>query len=322
MDVMGECCQVGLITEGNADNRMMQFLSLHNYDEVYPQPHTITLNRLLSPEALRRLAWSVFFLDSMGDAGPHGVHTVTEDGYQIQLPCDETSFVRGLEVRTESLYRSGNIPCLSPTGQNLPNGSGLGISGHIIKTSAMRRRILHYKSRLQYLTATPQTMLDHLNTMENDLKVLVAELPSDLVYTEDNLCIHPERRTAFILLHALRHNCFIMLAETRLLVCGRDPVLHNMAYTWMRDRVKHAFPVSRIVADALRLGVVCDPFVGCLAYTAIEGESVCSSGLTYSTPFRQSETRPYRSYHRSKVRDYRQGDQTIIGSDTYFRSGR
>jgi hypothetical protein len=249
----------------------MQFLSLHNYDEVYPQPHAIALNRLLSPEALRRLAWSVFFLDTMGDAGRHGVHTVTEDGYQIQLPCDETSFVRGLEVKTESLHRDGTVPCLSPTG--LPNGNGLGVSGHIIKTAAMRRRILHYKSRLKYLTASPHAMLEHLNIIEADLKALMAELPSDLVYIEDNLYIHPERRTAFILLHALRHNCFIMVAETRLLVCGRDPALHNMAYTWMKDRVKHAFPVSRIVADAMRLGVVCDQFVGCLAYTAIEGES-------------------------------------------------
>lgn len=249
----------------------MQFLSLHNYDEVYPQPHSIQLNRLLSPEALRRLAWSVYFLDCMGDAGRHGVHTVTEEGYQIQLPCDETSFVRGIEVRTESLHRPGNLPCLSPTGQSPPEGVTLGVSGHIIKTSAFRRRILHYKSRIKYMTATAQMMLEHLQNVENELKVLMAELPADLVYIEDNLYIHPERRTAFVLLHALRHNCFIMLAETRLIVCSRDPNLHDLAYTWMRDRVRHAYPVSRIVADALRLGVVCDPFVGCLAYTGIEG---------------------------------------------------
>jgi hypothetical protein len=250
---------------------MMQFLSLHNYDEVYPQPHTITLNRLLSPEALRRLAWSVYFLDTIGDAGRHGVHTVTDDGYQIQLPCDETSFVRGIEVQTESLHRPGNIPNLSPTGRVPTAGAVLGVSAHIIKTAAFRRRILHYKFRIKYLTASAQTMLDTLNSMEHDLKTLMAELPADLVYIEDNLYIHPERRTAFVLLHALRHNCFIMLAETRLVACSRDPNLHDLAYNWMRDRVRHAFPVSRIVADALRLGVVCDPFVGCVAYTGIEG---------------------------------------------------
>lgn len=188
----------------------MQFLSLHNYDEVYPQPHSIILNRLLSPEALRRLAWSVYFLDTMGDAGRHGVHAVTDEGYQIQLPCDETSFVRGIEVKTESLHRSSDNPHLSSTAQAPSSGVSLGVSAHIIKTAAYRRRLLHYNSRLKYLSVTVHVMLDHLSIMEKDLKVLVAELPADLVYIEDNLYLHPERRTAFVLLHALRHNCFIM----------------------------------------------------------------------------------------------------------------
>jgi hypothetical protein len=117
-------------------------------------------------------------------------------------------------------------------------------------------------------------MLEHISAMEEDLQVLMAELPNDLIYVEDNLYVYPERRTAFILLHALRHNCFIMIAETRIIICGRDPSLHDLAYTWMRDRVKHAYPVSRILADALRLGVMCDPFVGCVAYTGIEGELI------------------------------------------------
>ena len=256
------------------DLRMMQFLSLHIYDEVYSQPHTIKLNNLLTPEALRRLAWAVFFLDSMGDAGRHGVHTVTEEAYHIQLPCDEEAFARGIEMRTECLKRPEDVSILSPTGQTPTHGPVLGVSAHIIKTAAFRRRICHYKSRIKYMTASADAMLTDLAGMEAELKLLMAELPSDLVYSDDNLYIHPERRTAFILLHALRHNCFIMLAESRLIACSRDPNLHESGYAWMRDRVRHAYPVASIISDALRLGIVCDPFIGALSYTAIEGEAI------------------------------------------------
>jgi hypothetical protein len=253
---------------------MMQFLSLHIYDEVYSQPHTISLNRLLSPEAMRRLAWAVFFMDAICDAGRHGVHTVTEEAYHIQLPCDETAFARGIEMRTESLKRPNDVEILSPNGQIPTSGHALGVSAHIIKTAVFRRRILHYKSRIKYMTTSSEAMLADLAAMEEDLKVLMAEIPLDLAYSDDNLYVNPERRTAFILLHALRHNCFIMLAETRLIVCSKDSALQERNAEWMRDRVRHAYPVAGIVSDALRLGIICDPWIGALAYTSIEGTSV------------------------------------------------
>ena len=248
----------------------MQFLSLHLYDEVYSGPHTISLNKLLSPEAMRRLAWAVFFMDAICDAGRHGVHTVTEEAYHIQLPCDETAFARGIEMRTESLRRPNDVEILSPNGQIPASGPALGVSAHIIKTAVFRRRILHYKSRIKYMTDSADAMLDSLTVMEGDLRILMAEIPPDLVYSEDNLYVNPERRTAFILLHALRHNCFIMLAETRLIICSKDSGLQDRNSAWMKDRVRHAYPVSSIVSDALRLGIVCDPWIGALAYTSIE----------------------------------------------------
>jgi len=247
-------------------------LSLHIYDEAYGQPHTTALNKLLSPEAMRRLAWAVFFMDAICDAGRHGVHTVTEEAYHIQLPCDETAFARGIEMRTESLKRPNDLEILSPTGQIASDLPVLGVSAHIIKTAVFRRRLLHFKSRIKYMTISADAMLQTLIPMESDLKALLAEIPPDLVYSEDNLYVHPERRTAYILLHALRHNCFIMLAETRIIICGKDSGLQDQNTIWMRDRVRHAYPVASIVSDALRLGIVCDPWVGALAYTCIEGE--------------------------------------------------
>lgn len=252
----------------------MQYLSLHLYDEVYSQPQTMRINKLLKPEALRRLAWAVLFLDTMADAGRHGVHTVSEETYHIQLPCDETAFARGIEMRTRCLSLPNEMSILSPTGQTARDGSsGLGISAHVIQTALYRRKICHYKSRIKYLTDSADEMLNTLTGMEVGLRALMAEIPPDLVYSTDNLYINPERRTAFILLHALRHNCFIMLAEARLIISSKEPSFHDKGYQWMRDRIKHAYPVASIVSDALRLGIVCDPWVGALAYTAIEGES-------------------------------------------------
>jgi len=273
----------------------MQFLSLHLYDEVYSQPHTISLNKLLSPEAMRRLAWAVFFMDAICDAGRHGVHTVTEEAYHIQLPCDETSFARGVEMRTESLRRPNDLEILSPNGQVSTGGPTLGVSAHIIKTAVFRRRLLHFKSRIKYMTASADTMLETLVTMERELKAVLSEISPDLVYSEDNLYVHPERRTAFILLHALRHNCFIMLAETRLIICTKDSDLQGQNITWMKDRVRHAYPVASIVSDALRLGIVCDPWIGALAYTCIEGELRPARALTASAAFRHSATLTDRS---------------------------
>lgn len=256
---------------------MMHFLALHVFDETYPKPHTLKLNPLLKPEALRRLAWATFYLDTMADAGRHGVHAVSLSGYHVQLPCDENAFVRGLDVSTGPLdpARSPAVsPAVSFGGSAHAEGpSHLGISAHLIRTAAMRRRVLHFNSRLKYSEHPPSKMLDDLQSFEAQVRECIAELPAELAYSEENLFIHNERRTAFILLHAIRHNCFLMLAMARLNVCARDARLGEMTQGIRRDRIRHALPVARIVADALRLGISCDPLVSIQAYTVLEGES-------------------------------------------------
>jgi hypothetical protein len=255
--------------------RMMQFLSLHKFDEAYPPAPTRRMNPLLQREALRRLAWSVFYLDTLADAGRHGFHLITESSYRIQLPCDETNFLRSQEVLTAPLKSQGTSDTVSPAPSlGTPHNEGptnTGISGHLIRTAAMRRRILHYNSLIRYSDEPSSKMLDDLVAFEKDLRQVIADLPPDLAYTEQNLFVHAPRRGAFILLHLWRHNCFLMLAWTRLNVCARGPALEDAAKTFLRDRIRHAIPVSRIVADILRLGVNCDPAAGVQAYTSLEG---------------------------------------------------
>ncbi len=258
---------------------MMHFLSLHVFDETYPKPQKLRLNPLLKPEALRRLAWATYYLDTMADAGRHGVHAVSISGFHVQLPSDENAFVRGLDVTTGSLDPPPS-PAISPSmsfgGSAHQEGPAhLGISAHLIRTAAMRRRVLHFNSRLKYSTDPPEKMLDDLVVFESQIKACVSDLPGELSYSEENLFTHMERRTAFILLHTVRHNCFLMLAMARLNVCARESRLAELSKTVMRDRIRHAIPVSRIIADALRLGINCDPFIGVQAYTCLEGNSTC-----------------------------------------------
>jgi hypothetical protein len=253
----------------------MQFLALHTFDETYnTQAPTVRHNPLLKPEALRRVAWAVFYLDTLADTGQHGVHLVTDTAFRIQLPCDEASFVRGIDVETARLHDS-RCPLPNPLIAHSPNGEGpshVGISGHLMRTAAMRRRVLHFDSLIQHSTDTSAKILADLADFEQHLRKVISDLPDDLAYSDHNLFVQARRLPAFLFLHLLRHNCFLMLAQARLNVCSRDPSLKDFALSVCRERIRHALPVSRIVADIIRLGINCSPAAGVQAYTSLESE--------------------------------------------------
>ncbi len=238
-------------------------------DERYPlrMDHT---NPLLKPESLRRLAWSVFYLDLVHDDRP--ARSVDEP--RISLPCDETCFLRGLDVKANDPINSSDILNVTDLRHNeCPNHTHFGLSAHLIRTAAMRYRILHYNSLAGYspMTTTTQTLAD-LDDLDRSATELIKDLPPHLVHSEDNLYIHTLRRTSFLLLHMLRHSCFMILAKGRLNVCAREVELAGAATQLMRSRVRHAVAVSWISGDGLQLGVNHDPFVAVLAYEALEGE--------------------------------------------------
>lgn len=278
----------------------MQFLSLHTFDQTYANTPSLRQNPLLKREALRRLAWCIFYQDTCVDAGQHGVHLLDESGFHIQLPCDEASFLRDVEVPTAFLNPTEAHADQSSVllGRNTYDPEPhLGLSAHLIRTGNMRRRILHYRSRVRYSTESPEDMLRHMTLVERDLRQLIAQLPSDLAYTEQNLFVHASDRPAFVLLHLVRHNCFLMLALTRLNICARDPGLEERSRAFRRDRIRHALPVSNIVADILRLQVQCDPNIGAHAYTSLESEYGSKSQFeieTESKPFSGFESAPSR----------------------------
>jgi hypothetical protein len=250
---------------------MMQFLSLQQFDEAYPSLPTARLNPLLTREALRRTAWAVFYGDTMADAGRHGVHLVTESSFHIQLPADDDSFTRDIEAVTAPLRPAHHASGLSPIAF-APSEPPLGVAAHLLRAAALRRRVLHYNSLIPRSTEPVVKMLDDLAAFETELQATLADLPSTLSYNQGNLFAHKTDRPAFILLHVLQHNCFLMLALARLSACARDPGYADLALGFRRDRIRHALPVSRIVGDMLRLNVSCDHSIAVQAYTSIESE--------------------------------------------------
>ena len=246
----------------------MQVLSLHTFDETYPEAEKLVSHPLLKIEALRRLAWAVFFLDTTLDAGRHGVHTVTEEGYHLQLPCGETDFAQGKRVRTAFLSHRHDLSTIAGPPTSVQR---LGISAHLMRTAAMRRRIMHYNSTRRYSVEHVSASLKQVDLLGKDLQDVIAALPPNLMYSLATLALQAEQQTSFILLHTLRHNCFLMLARTRMNICGARQELTETLHTSMRERIRHAISVARIVGDAIQFGVNCDPFVAVQAYSALEG---------------------------------------------------
>ncbi|KAL2795194.1 hypothetical protein BJX66DRAFT_324856 [Aspergillus keveii] len=253
---------------GGNCTRMMQMMSLHTFDRTYPAdfPSRQNLSPLLSREALRRVAWSTFYLDSMTDGGRYGSQTVDEHAYRIQLPCDE-SFLGNDHVVTEPLFPglvSSNV-----TADNLPHAS-LDMSAYLLRTAAARRRALHFAFRASHQEQSVDELSMDLLDLQSELEEVFAALPQRFHFIPDNLILHRNRLTTFILLHVLRQNLFIILGRAALQIYLRDPAKSNMVSQVRRNRITRALAVADVVSEGLRHTVGFDPHVGIQAYVALE----------------------------------------------------
>ena len=259
-------------------------LSLNSFDESYPTIDAakagLSLSPLLRPEALRRLAWSTFYHDTILDYGRHGIHGLTEDSFHIQLPCDERTFLLDEQVITQPLHPKDTTTVTSPPAAS-PSTSGtppMGMSAHLIRTAAIRRRILHFAHNVKYSGKAASVLWTQTVQLEDDLNAVILSLPTSYTYTTDQVFLHRHRLPTFILLHCMRHNCYIILSRAKLLVCTRardenaDSELGNVAEQCRRDRIARALPTSIIIAEGLKHGANFDPHVGVCAYVALEGE--------------------------------------------------
>ena len=246
----------------------MQLLRLHILPTVW-SPQSSSSHGLLTHEALRRLAWAVFYMDTMNDCGTYGMHTLTEDMIRIQLPCDEATFLRGEEVKTESLH-----PTRSPSADiQLPipqTDNHLGVSAYTMRAAALRRRILHFGSRINYVSDDESTLEQELELLDKDLQEVLWNLPAQLAYTRTNFFVLKDQNSAFVLLHMLRQNCMLMLLQAKMAMCERYPSRRAHLPSLWKGRIETSLVISDIVCDALKDGVHCDTYIGVQAYGALE----------------------------------------------------
>ncbi|KAF5009432.1 hypothetical protein FDECE_4364 [Fusarium decemcellulare] len=255
---------------GSACARMMQMMSLQTFDRTFTPNLTsnIHLSPLLSCEALRRVAWSTFFSDSITDGGRYGFHVVDEKTYRLQLPCEQERFLGNENVVTEPLfYNSANPANTAP--DNLERAP-LDMSAYLLRTAAARRRALHFAFRASHKEQTAEQLSTELDALRADIEELIASLPKRFHFNSDNMFVHRDRLITFLLLHVMRHNLFIILGRAGLMIYQRDPTKIELVPQVRRDRISHALPIAGLVSEGLKAGVNFDPQIGVHAYVALE----------------------------------------------------
>lgn len=249
-------------------------MSLQTLDGAHrnQRPAHLSLSRLLSREALRRMAWSTFYLDSIVDGGRWGFHTVDENTFRIQLPCDQASFLANESVITEPLEANPTSP---GTISQADHGS-LDMSAYLLRTAAMRRRALHFAFRTSYGEEPEEELTAKLVALENDVEKVIYALPKRFQFSSDNMILHRDRLTTFILLHILRHNLYIILGRAALQVYRGNQTKADLLRLVRRDRISHALPIAGLVSEGLKAGISFDPQMGVHAYVSLESKRQAS----------------------------------------------
>lgn len=255
----------------------MQMMSLQTFDRTFPDDLSgAPLSPLLSREALRRLAWAVFYQDSMADGGNYGFQLIDVLAYRVQLPCNEQSFLGNDDVQTEPLYPRPHEK----------NPGVLGISGHLIRAAHLRRRALHLAFRVQNREAGVEELEREAMAMESQITDFVNTLPARYHFTADNTYLHQKRLPAYMVLHLLRHNLYIILGRAKLMLYKLDPRLEGLLPGVRKERVSHALPIAGIIEEGLKYNQPLDPHTAIQAYVALESESAtaCCRSSPAHTP--------------------------------------
>ncbi|KAF4467002.1 Transcription factor [Fusarium albosuccineum] len=249
---------------------MMQMMSLQTFDRTYTPNLTsnVHLSPLLSCEALRRVAWSTFFSDSITDGGRYGFHVVDEKTYRLQLPCEQDRFLGNENVVTEPLFYNSTNPA-NTAPDNLERAP-LDMSAYLLRTAAARRRALHFAFRASHKEQTAEQLSTELDALRADIEELIAALPKRFHFDSDNMFVHRDRLITFLLLHVMRHNLFIILGRAGLMIYQRHPTKIELVPQVRRDRISHALPIAGLVSEGLKAGVNFDPQIGVHAYVALE----------------------------------------------------
>ncbi|VUC23440.1 unnamed protein product [Clonostachys rosea] len=226
--------------------------------------------QLMVSEALRRVAWSTFYFDTVIDGGRYGFHTLDERALRLQLPCDEDRFLGNEATITEPLCPDPiNVDEVGTNDQRIERAP-LGISAYLIRAAAARRRALFLAFRVSHKEDTEEKLSGELIALEADVQRVITALPKRLHLTSDSFFLHREHLTTFILLHVLRHNLFIIIGRASLQIYQRDISKADLIPQVRQKRISHALPIASLLSEGLKAGIAFDPQLGVHAYVALE----------------------------------------------------
>jgi hypothetical protein len=234
----------------------MTFLRLHMFDE---SPHLIA-KPMLDAESLRRLAWSVYYLDATMDGGHYGFTAIPDGAFTIPLPCDEKPFLRHQPTSKEYML---------PSNSTEPS-KDLGLAGYLLRAMYARQILAGLHSRLQRQLVPVPAIPTYVKQAESDARQLLGVLPPDLEDSRINFHIWKGQQTLFLHLHVLRNTSFRHISLLRILC---SPYLEHVDISTERDKlVKDASSMSGLFTLSFDRGIVLDPQMAMHAYNGLESK--------------------------------------------------
>lgn len=256
----------------------MTFLRLNNIDEDSPVPP----KPLLSAETLRRLAWSVYFLDATISGGVFGQSSLTPSSFTIQLPAEERPFLQHVSVPTQMLTPSA-------TGIGLAN---LGLGGHLMRAMSARQILAGLHSQIQRRLVPVSSVPALIAQARSESHSLLDSLPSHMEYSKRQYHIYKDQIPMLVGLHVMRntsrrHEHLLDLAGALLVTdCdgqqprGPSPIIEASMSAHRLALIEEAEKLSEIFRDAADIGVSMDPQMAMHAYNGIEGKQMRGESLT------------------------------------------
>ncbi|CAL5873992.1 uncharacterized protein PFLUO_LOCUS8277 [Penicillium psychrofluorescens] len=157
-------------------------------------------------ESRRRLVWAIYLLDRLFSGGIEDLAICPSERMHIKLPCDDTSFQRGIPSRAEYLE---SIPGSVDDAHRSDDPYGKDVLAYYIRLSASRDNILRYTKGVRRSGASPVATKGRLEALQRELQTLQDRLPEDLRLSPSQLLLktHSPDRDGYILLHTLWFQC-------------------------------------------------------------------------------------------------------------------
>lgn len=204
-------------------------------------------------ETLRRVAWSLFMIDSHLAGGYRDFALLPSDMMHIRLPCHEPAFQTG-GSELPSYLRPRNVTDSADDTPHALNALAL-----VVKLRWLRHRILAFtKTVLAHSTDAP--LHQQIQALQQELNDFMANLPEGFEFNERSARLQAYSPTfaAFAMIHIIWHGAHLILF--RLALTGMKEALaersnaligDNLVYQYRNECSRHATMLGKAL-DCLR----------------------------------------------------------------------